>query len=125
MEVLRTFLVSIATDAQGPQREKSKVIFAKDIQEAEAKADGQLVRIKKMDWIPVRSESAVETPGSRYVLAEYKKTLLDKDESPVIFVIRTTDFGTIDDRIRVTHEKFLQKSHVLQGVETLDLEVQE
>ena len=122
MDVLKSFLVSIKID--GPQREKSKVIFAKDIAEAETKAGETLLRIKRMDWIPVPSDN-VDEFGTRYVLAEYKQALLDLDGNPVIFIIKASMFGRVDDQIRSSHASFLQASHVLQGIETLDLEVQE
>ncbi len=123
MEKLRSFLVSVTID--GPQREKSIVVFANNIEEVEAKLNTPLLRIKIMDWVPIPSENKEIDDGSRYILADYKKDMYDKEENPKLFVLKVKTFSDVDTIIRKKFERKLNNSELLQGIETLDLEVLE
>ncbi len=123
MKTLRAFLVAIKVEE--PQRESSIIVFAKNIAEVEAKVDAPLLRIKIMDWVPISSDSPEVEDGSRYVLVEYKKNILDKTEEPKLFVIKAKKFSDIDDKIRYFYKSELNTGYILQGIETLDLDVQE
>ncbi len=123
MEKLRSFLVSVTID--GPQREKSIVVFANNIEEVEAKLNTPLLRIKIMDWVPIPSENKEIDDGSRYILADYKKDMYNKEENSKLFVLKVKTFSDVDTIIRNKFKRKLTNGEILQGIETLDLEVQE
>ncbi len=123
MEKLRSFLVSVTID--GPQREKSIVVFANNIEEVEAKLNTPLLRIKIMDWVPIPSENKEIDDGSRYILADYKKDMYNKEENSKLFVLKAKVFSDVDTIIRNKFKRKLTNGEILQGIETLDLEVQE
>ena len=123
MEKLRSFLVSVTIDE--PQREKSIVVFANNIEEVEAKLNTPLLRIKIMDWVPIPSENKEIDDGSRYILADYKKDMYNKEENSKLFVLKVKTFSDVDTIIRNKFKRKLTNGEILQGIETLDLEVQE
>ena len=81
------YLASIFVE--GPQRETTLAVVAKDIQEVEDKTKGKIIRLKKMPWIP--SPSVIELEDtSRWFLVETKSM----QEAPdLTFLVRATNLA--------------------------------
>jgi hypothetical protein len=95
------------------------IIFAKDLAEAESKINGIGNRMKIMDWIPIKTEHPEVLENSKWFLAECAETTgVDKGKLTILLV----KARSLTEVSQICEDK-IPSSFIVQGIESIDLDI--